>query len=55
MTRRVDLLWVLLLVAAVAVGLWLGLAGPDVSPVFSEVPVDGGPAAFDDDAGRGGP
>jgi hypothetical protein len=38
MTRRTDVVGMLLLVAATAVGLWLGLGGPDVSPVLSELP-----------------
>lgn len=41
MTRRLDLIGVLLLVAAIAVGVWLGLAAPDISPVFTETPSDG--------------
>jgi hypothetical protein len=38
MTARRDVLGVILIIAAVTVGLWLGLAGPDISPVFTEAP-----------------
>lgn len=38
MTRRTDLVGILVLVVATVVGVWLGLSGPDVSPVFSELP-----------------
>jgi hypothetical protein len=47
MTRRTDILGLFLLVLATVVGLWLGLSGPDVSPVFSQLPfppdLGGGP------------
>jgi len=39
MTRRIDLAWVVLAVAATALGIWLGVAGADVSPIFTEVPI----------------
>lgn len=42
MTRRYDVVGVVLLVAAVVVGVWLGLHGPDVSPIFTEAPTPGG-------------
>jgi hypothetical protein len=41
MTRRFDVIGVVLLVAALVVGLWLGLSGPDVSPIFTEAPLPG--------------
>jgi hypothetical protein len=37
-TRRVDLVWVVLAVAATVLGIWLGVNGADVSPVFTEAP-----------------
>jgi hypothetical protein len=43
MTRRFDVLGAVLLVAAVVLGLWLGLSGPDISPIFTEAPLLGGP------------
>jgi hypothetical protein len=39
MTRRVDWIWAGLAVAATLVGVWLGAAAADVSPIFTEVPV----------------
>jgi hypothetical protein len=42
MTRRFDVIGVVLLIAAVVVGLWLGLSGPDISPIFTEAPLPGG-------------
>ena len=47
MTRRLDLVWVILAVVAVVLRIWLGLAGADISPVFTEAPLTvgvGGPA-----------
>jgi hypothetical protein len=38
MTRRTDLVGILLLVMASVAGVWLGLSGPDVSPVVSQLP-----------------
>ena len=45
MTRRVDLIWVVLAVAATVLGIWLGASGADVSPIFTEAPsgIGGGP------------
>jgi hypothetical protein len=37
--RRVDLVWVVLAVLAGVAGIWLGVAGADVSPIFTQVPV----------------
>jgi hypothetical protein len=37
-TRRTDLVGLLVLVIATVAGLWLGLSGPDVSPVISQLP-----------------
>ena len=42
MTGRIDVLGLVLLVAAVVVGLWLGLSGPDISPIFTEAPAANG-------------
>jgi hypothetical protein len=39
-TRRVDLIWVVLAVAATVLGIWLGVTGADVSPIFTEAPVN---------------
>jgi hypothetical protein len=39
MTRRIDLVWVALAVVATALGIWLGAAGADVSPIFTEAPL----------------
>jgi hypothetical protein len=36
--RRLDLVWVVLAVVAVVLGIWLGLSGVDISPIFTEVP-----------------
>jgi hypothetical protein len=41
MNGRVDLVWVILAIAAAALGIWLGVAGADVSPIFTEVPFNG--------------
>lgn len=38
MTRRVDIVWLVLAVAATLLGIWLGVAGADVSPIFTEIP-----------------
>lgn len=38
MKRRVDLAWVLLALAATALGLWLGTGAVDVSPVVTQAP-----------------
>jgi hypothetical protein len=38
-TWRVDLIWVVLAIAAGVLGVWLGIAGADVSPVVTEAPV----------------
>lgn len=44
MTRQVDLVWVVLAVLATALGVWLGVHGADVSPIFSQAPLpSGGP------------
>jgi hypothetical protein len=42
MTGRFDVIGVVLLVAAAVVGLWIGLSGPDISPIFTEAPLPGG-------------
>jgi hypothetical protein len=42
MTRRADVVGIVLLLVATVLGLWLGLAGPDVSPVISELPFPAG-------------
>lgn len=39
---RPDLIWVVLGIAAVVLGVWLGMAGADLSPVFTELPVAAG-------------
>jgi hypothetical protein len=41
-TRRVDLIWVALAIAATVLGIWLGVAGADVSPIFTELPFNAG-------------
>ena len=41
-SRQLDLVWVVLAVAATVLGVWLGLAGPDISPVFTEAPLGAG-------------
>jgi hypothetical protein len=47
MTARLDVMGVILLVAAIVVGVWLGLGGPDVSPIFTQAPgQDGGGGVF---------
>ena len=38
MTRSIDIVGMAVLLLATVVGWWLGLAGPDVSPVLSELP-----------------
>ena len=39
MTRkRLDLVWVVLAIAATVLGVWLGLAAADISPIFTEAP-----------------
>lgn len=38
MTKRVDLIWVVLAVLATALGIWLGVAGADASPIFTQAP-----------------
>lgn len=43
MTRRIELVWVVLAVVALVLGTWLGVAGADVSPIFTEVPFDAAP------------
>jgi len=40
---RVDLVWVVLALVAVVLGIWLGVAGADVSPIFTEAPPIPGP------------
>jgi hypothetical protein len=42
-TRGVDLVWVILAVLATVIGVWLGLAGAEVSPIFTEVTSGVGP------------
>lgn len=42
MIKRLDLIWVVLALAATVLGIWLGVAGADISPIVSEVPFDGG-------------
>jgi hypothetical protein len=54
MTRRLDVVGVVLLLVAVAVGVWIGLNGPDLSPVFTDAPFGGGPGGGDVDGGRRG-
>jgi hypothetical protein len=42
--RRPDLVRAVLAIAAAIIGVWLGLAGADISPVFTEAPLGtGGP------------
>jgi hypothetical protein len=41
MTRRVDVVWPILAIVATALGIWLGVAGADVSPIFTEAPFNG--------------
>jgi hypothetical protein len=40
-TKGWDVIALLLVVAAAALGLWLGMAGADVSPIFTEAPFGG--------------
>jgi hypothetical protein len=42
MTRRLDFVWVLLAVTAMVLGIWLGVAGAEVSPIITEVPLGTG-------------
>lgn len=42
MTRQRDLWGIVLVALAAAVGVWLGLSGPDISPIFTEAGLDGG-------------
>ncbi|MGB7981363.1 MAG: hypothetical protein WCF36_11300 [Candidatus Nanopelagicales bacterium] len=53
MTRRIDVAGVVLLLAAVAVGTWLGLSAPDASPIFTEGPLVGGHAGGTGNGGGG--
>jgi hypothetical protein len=39
MTGRIDLAWVALAIVATVVGIWLGAAGADVSPILTEAPL----------------
>jgi hypothetical protein len=41
MTGRIDLISMMLAVIATAVGVWLGVAGADISPIFTEAPFQG--------------
>jgi hypothetical protein len=41
MTRRVDVIWWVLAVLAAIAGVWLGLAGADISPIVTEAPLPG--------------
>jgi hypothetical protein len=34
--KRLDLSWVVLAIAATVLGVWLGMAGADISPIFTE-------------------
>ena len=44
MTRgRSGLIWVVLAIAAAVLGVWLGMTGADISPVFTEALGAGGP------------
>lgn len=46
MNRRIDLVWVVLALVALILGIWLGVAGAELSPVFTEAPAvvaPGGP------------
>jgi len=43
MRGRVDLVWVVLALGAVVLGIWLGVAAADVSPIFTEAPPVVGP------------
>lgn len=38
MTRRLDLVWLVLAAVATVLGIWLGVAAADVSPIFTEAP-----------------
>jgi hypothetical protein len=42
--KRLDLVWVVLAIAATVLGVWLGMAGADISPVFTQVPLGAGGA-----------
>ncbi|HVI36124.1 MAG TPA: hypothetical protein VM684_07835 [Gaiellales bacterium] len=43
--KRLDIVWIVLAIAATVLGVWLGVAGADISPVFTEAPLGavGGP------------
>lgn len=42
--KRLDVIWVVLAIAATVLGVLLGMAGADISPIFTEAPsVAGGP------------
>ena len=38
MTGRFDVVGLVVLIVAVVVGVWLGVSGPDISPIFTEAP-----------------
>jgi hypothetical protein len=40
--KRLDLVWVVLAIAATVLGVWLGMAGADISPAFTEAPLGAG-------------
>jgi hypothetical protein len=42
MTGHLDVVGIALLIAALVIGVWMGLSGPDVSPIFTEFPLTGG-------------
>jgi hypothetical protein len=42
--RRFDLIWLVLAIAATVLGVWLGMAGADISPVLTEAPLGAGGA-----------
>jgi hypothetical protein len=42
MTGRVDLVWAVLAVLATILGVWLGVTGVDISPIFTEAPLGTG-------------
>jgi hypothetical protein len=37
-TRRLGLVWLVLAAVATVLGIWLGVAAPEVSPIFTEAP-----------------
>jgi hypothetical protein len=41
-SERQGLTWVVLAVAATVLGIWLGLSGADVSPIFTQAPFRAG-------------